>query len=284
MKKVLVTGANGQLGQCIKELSNNLSEIGFIFKGSSVLDITNLTSIKNTFDSETFDYCINCAAYTAVDKAEEEIELAVKVNKEGAKNIANFCSKYDVTLIHVSTDFVFDGKTNMPYNEEGITNPLSVYGQTKLDGENEIKSILKKYFIIRTSWLYSEYGNNFLKTMLRLSKEKDLLTIINDQIGTPTYAKDLAKIIISIILSENNNYGLYHFSNQGVASWYDFTKAIFEYKNINIEVRPISTSSYKTLAIRPQFSVLNKEKIEQMFNITILYWKDSLKDCLYKIK
>ena len=281
--KILVTGANGQLAQCIKELSANRSNESYVFLDSKTLDITNKNSVERLFASEKFDYCINCAAYTAVDKAEIEKSIANEVNVIGAKNLAVSCKQHNTVLIHISTDFVFDGESNKPYGEADQTNPISVYGQTKLKGENEIQSILKDYFIFRTSWLYSEYGNNFVKTMLKLSQEREVLTIINDQVGTPTYAKDLAMTIINVIENKNRNFGLYNYSNNGLASWYDFAQAIFEYKNIDIKVKAIPTSSYKTPATRPHFSVLDKNKTENTFNIDIPYWRNSLKECLNKI-
>lgn len=283
IKRVLVTGASGQLGKSIKELSHNIEDVDFTFMDSKMLDITNKLKIDSLFNSKHFDYCINCAAYTAVDKAEENQEKAHEVNVIGAKNLAELCEIKNVTLIHISTDFVFDGNRNIPYGEDDITNPISTYGLTKLKGENEIRAALKEHFIIRTSWLYSEYGSNFVKTMLKLSKEKSHLTIIKDQIGTPTYAIDLAKVIIKIIKDQNLNYGLYHYSNDGLGSWFDLAKAIFEYKKIAVNVKGIPSSGYKTLAKRPHFSVLDKSKIEIKLRINIPYWRDSLKECLNKI-
>jgi len=282
-KKVIVAGASGQLGKSIQQLSENAKDIDFTFMDSKVLDITNKLEIKNLFNSTHFDYCINCAAYTAVDRAEQDQEKAYEVNVVGEKNLAELCEIKNIVLIHISTDFVFDGNKNKPYGEDDKANPTSIYGLTKLKGENEVKSILSNYFIIRTSWLYSEYGNNFVKTMLRISNEKDTLEIINDQIGSPTYAKDLAKIIIKIIKEKNVNYGLFHYSNEGAVSWYDFAKAIFETKNVDVDIKAISTSSYKTLAKRPHFSVLNKNKIKNILKVNVPYWKVSLKECLDKI-
>ncbi|WP_452603005.1 dTDP-4-dehydrorhamnose reductase [Pontimicrobium sp. MEBiC06410] len=282
-KRVLVTGASGQLGKSIQELSHNIEDVDFTFMDSKMLDITNKLKIDSLFNSKHFDYCINCAAYTAVDKAEENKERAYEVNVIGARNLAELCEIKNVTLIHISTDFVFDGNGNIPYIEDDITNPISIYGLTKLKGENEIKTTLKKYFIIRTSWLYSEYGGNFVKTMLKLSQERNHLTIIKDQVGAPTYAIDLAKVVIRIIKDQSHNFGLYHYSNDGLGSWFDFAKAIFEYKKIDLDVKGISSSSYKTLAKRPHFSVLDKSKIKRELGITIPYWRDSLKECLNKI-
>ncbi|WP_282070218.1 dTDP-4-dehydrorhamnose reductase [Olleya namhaensis] len=280
MKKVLITGGEGQLGQSIRSLTNNYTGYEFIFLGSKDLNITSRVLVIDFFKQHEIDYCINCAAYTAVDKAEENPEFANKINVEGVENLALACKTYNVTLLHISTDFVFDGLSNLPYTEKNITNPLSVYGQTKLDGELIISKTLSNYYIFRTSWLYSEFENNFVKTMLKLGKIKDKLTIISDQIGTPTYAVDLAKVLLDTIDSDKHNYGCYHYSNQGVASWYDFAKAIFDIKNISIRVEPIPTTSYPTPAKRPTFSVLSKEKITNSLVVNIPYWRDSLKRCL----
>ncbi|QCE41162.1 dTDP-4-dehydrorhamnose reductase [Psychroserpens sp. NJDZ02] len=280
MKKVLIAGGKGQLGQCIQSLINDYNNFEFIFLGSKELDITSNALVDDFFKQNKIKYCINCAAYTAVDKAEENIELANKINVLGVQNLALACKTYGVTLLHISTDFVFDGLSNLPYTEKDVTNPLSVYGKTKLEGEVIISNRLSNYYIFRTSWLYSEFENNFVKTMLKFGKVKDRLTIISDQIGTPTYAVDLARVLLETINSDTKNYGCYHYSNQGVASWYDFTKAIFDIKNISTKVEPIPTTSYPTPAKRPTFSVLNKEKITNNLAITVPYWRDSLKRCL----
>lgn len=284
MKNVLVTGANGQLGKCLEELSTQHPSINLIFKNSQGLDITNKDDVRLMFGNTDFDYCINCAAYTAVDKAEEDKDKARNVNVNGVINIAEFCRESNTTLIHVSTDFVFDGKSEKPYIETDETYPLSVYGQTKLEGEHKIKEILNEYFIIRTSWLYSEYGTNFMKTMLRLGKERTELNVVSDQIGTPTYAKDLAEVILKIVIANEKNYGVYHYSNEGVASWYDFAKQIFEYKNYSIKLNKIATSGYPTPTKRPQYSVLSKEKIARNLKVEIPNWKQSLKKALDNIK
>jgi len=277
MKRILVTGSNGQLGQSLKSLtSKNNFEVVFLSK--DILNITDSKSIDNIL-KEKFDFCINCAAYTAVDKAEEEKELAYKINVLAPKLLAQACKKYETTLIHVSTDFVFNGEYFRPYLEDHKTHPISKYGETKLEGEIAIKSVLENFYIIRTSWLYSEFGNNFMKSMINLSKNRDELNIVADQIGTPTYAVDLAATIFKIIESQPN-YGVYHYSNEGSASWYDFAKAIFEYSKIQIKVNPIPSTSYPTPAKRPYFSVLDKTKIKTNFNITIPYWRESLQKSL----
>ncbi|MEH1007730.1 dTDP-4-dehydrorhamnose reductase [Winogradskyella sp. ECml5-4] len=276
MIHVLVTAKDGQLGQCFQSLAVKHPNIQFVFKSSSDLDITNTANIEDALKDHTFDYCINCAAYTAVDKAEEAIELADKVNHIGAKLLAESCKKFNVTLIHVSTDFVFDGKATVPYLEDDITNPLGVYGKTKLAGEQAISNVLENYFIIRTSWLYSEYGNNFLKTMLRLSKERNEIGVVGDQVGSPTYARDLADMILRLIESKNTSYGVYHYSNKGVVSWYDFAKEIFKLSDSSITLNKIETKDYPTPAVRPKYSVLHTERISKLLDLKIPNWKVSL--------
>lgn len=283
---VLVTGAKGQLGEALQYVSNQVlnqnfkdkeaKTIQFFFYSSSELDITNIHNIETIFSKIKPNFCINAAAYTAVDKAESEHDKAQAVNVFGAKNIAEVCNSNYTTLIHISTDFVFDGSKNTPYNEEDVTNPKGIYGKTKRDGELQIIKNLNQYFIIRTSWLFSSFGNNFMKTMLRLANERKTLNIINDQIGTPTHAIDLAHAIISIILSNNKLYGIYNFSNEGSCSWYDFAKKIFQTNNIKIELKPIPTSEFPTPAKRPKYSVLDKTKIKKTFNIVIRSWQDTI--------
>lgn len=280
--KILVTGSSGQLGTCIKSIGSNKSDIHYV--NSTELDITNELQVKSFFEMHQIDWCINCAAYTAVDKAESDYDKAFNVNVNGAKNLAEASKLYSAKLIHISTDFVFDGEHNKPYKESDPTNPISIYGETKLKGEKEVAKILSEHFIIRTSWLYSEYGSNFLNTMLRLSRDRDQLGIVGDQIGTPTYAKDLAEIIMHIIDNECSNYGVYHYSNNGVASWYDFAKAIFDISNVDIQLENISTIQFPTPAKRPQFSVLDKTKTKENFNVRIPYWRDSLQKAIQNIK
>jgi dTDP-4-dehydrorhamnose reductase len=287
---VLVTGAYGQLGQSIKFISDKYPEIDFVFCDSKSLDITDLNNIKQAFKQFKPNFCINAAAYTAVDKAESEPEKAHLINVIGAKNLAEVCNEYDTILLHISTDFVFDGNRSVTlsavevsYTEEDTTNPKGVYGQTKLDGEKAIQATFNNYFIIRTSWVYSQFGNNFMKTMLRLGSERDTLSVVNDQIGTPTNAVDLAEVLVKIILKTHNsqltthNYGIYNFSNEGQCSWYDFAKEIFELNNISINLQPIPTSSFPTPAKRPAYSVLDKSKIKQVFGVEINDWEESLK-------
>ncbi|MGG5485930.1 dTDP-4-dehydrorhamnose reductase [Gaetbulibacter sp. PBL-D1] len=281
-KSVLVTGANGQLGKCIEELSLNFEELNFIFKSSKELDITSFNSIKAFFEKHHFNYCINCAAYTAVDLAEDEKEKAFAVNAEGVKHLAILSKDYNTSLIHVSTDFVFDGLKNTPYTETDAPNPINVYGASKLQGEQYIKELLDTYFIFRTSWLYSEYGNNFMKTMLRLSKQRQELNVVNDQIGSPTYAKDLAEVILKVIKEDSNNYGMYHFSNKGETSWFGFAQEIFKQKKIQINLQSITSENYKTKAKRPMFSVLETSKIQSTLNFEINDWRMSLKNLIMK--
>ena len=284
---VLVTGANGQLGQAIQFISDNHPEIEFKFCSSSDLDITSKENCKLVFTKFKPDYCINAAAYTAVDKAESEPEKAHLINVIGAKNLAEVCKEFATILLHVSTDFVFDGTSTVlsvknGYTEEDLPNPTGVYGQTKLDGEKAIQETFDNYFIIRTSWVYSQFGNNFMKTMLRLASERDGLSVVSDQIGTPTNAVDLAEVLLKIILTDKrqqttDNYGIYNFSNEGQCSWYDFAKKIFEVNNISINLQPILTSAYPTPAKRPAYSVLDKSKIKRVFGVEVKNWEESLK-------
>lgn len=273
---VLVTGANGQLGQALRFIAPESPEIQFHFYGSDLLNITDKESVASAFERLKPNFCVNAAAYTAVDKAETDIENARAINVIGPKNLAEVCNLYSTTLIHVSTDFVFDGNKNTPYKEDDATNPQGIYGMTKREGELEIEARAHAYFIIRTSWLYSEFGNNFMKTMLRLAKERTSLSVVSDQIGTPTQALDLAEIIVKVILSNSKSYGIYHFSNEGSASWFDFAKKIFETNNVTIALSPITTNDYPTPAKRPKYSVLDKTKIKTEFKTTIKSWEDAL--------
>ncbi|WP_141050517.1 dTDP-4-dehydrorhamnose reductase [Aliarcobacter cryaerophilus] len=281
---VLVTGSNGQLGSEIKELSSNYN-YNFFFTTRDDIDITSKDSIKEFCQTNSINVIINCAAYTAVDKAQSDIENADLVNRKAVKKLSIVAKELNIKLIHISTDYVFDGKNFKPYVEEFQTNPQSVYGKTKLDGENEIRDINPlNSIIIRTSWVYSYYGNNFVKTMLRLGKEKEELGVIFDQIGTPTYAKDLAKTILDIIPQiENSKVEIYNYSNEGVLSWYDFAKEIMKMAKLNCKIKAIETYQYPTPAKRPHFSLLNKSKIKSKFNLEISYWKDGLDDCLKRL-
>lgn len=277
---VLVTGANGQLGQSLQFIEKNYPNIEFVFCDSEKLDITDYDNVNAAFNEFIPDYCINAAAYTAVDKAESEPEKAYSINVLGPQNLAKTCKIYDTVLLHVSTDFIFDGTKKIPYTEVDQPNPTGVYGQTKLDGEIAIQDIWEKHYIIRTSWVYSQFANNFMKTMLRLGSERDSLSVVDDQIGTPTNAVDLAEVLVTIINKHSKlnyeHYGVFNFSNEGQCSWFDFAKKIFELNNINIDLKPIPTTSYPTPAKRPAYSVLDKSKIKKVFEIGINNWETSL--------
>ncbi len=294
---ILVTGSNGQVGSEIKELAkvaNSGCEVNFprkdysynfFFTDRSNIDITSKDSIKEYCQTNNINVIINCAAYTAVDKAETDIENADLVNRKAVKKLSIIAKDLNIKLIHISTDYVFDGKNFKPYVEEYKTNPQSVYGKSKLDGELEMINVNPlNSIIIRTSWVYSYYGNNFVKTMLRLGTEKDELGVIFDQVGTPTYAKHLAISILTIIPQiENSKVEIYNYSNEGVLSWYDFAKEIMKMAKLSCKINPIETYQYPTPAMRPHFSILNKNKIKSKFNLEIPYWKDGLDDCLKRL-
>ncbi len=279
---VLVTGANGQLGQSLKFIASNYPELRFLFYSSSELNITDKNACEEEFHKVKPDYCINAAAYTAVDKAESEPERAHLINVIGAKNLAEVCKDHNTVLLHISTDFVFDGQKKLAYTENDKPNPTGVYGQTKLDGEKAIQNTFENYYIIRTSWVYSQFGHNFMKTMLRLASERDSLSVVNDQIGTPTNAVDLANALVQIIKTSNqqpatDRFGIYNYSNEGQCSWYDFAQKIFEINNVKIDLKSIPTSSFPTPAKRPAYSVLDKTKIKKTFELEIKDWVESLK-------
>jgi dTDP-4-dehydrorhamnose reductase len=281
---ILVTGANGQLGSELNIISA-YEPFQFIFTDIDELDLTDGSAVNSFFNTHKIDFCINCAAYTAVDNAEKNVEAARAINVDAVQNLAEACTINNTCLVHISTDFVFRGNASLPITEEAKPDPISVYGFTKLEGENVAVKSNKKTLIIRTSWLYSSFGDNFVKAMIRLGKERDELGVIVDQIGTPTYAGDLAKAIIEIIRNSelndlDQNYGLYHFSNEGVASWFDFAKAVFDIKSIDIDLKPLMTTEYPTLAKRPKYCLMDKSKIKNTFNLDIPYWRDSLELCL----
>ena len=287
--KILVTGAYGQLGNELKVFSAEFPEWQFLFTDADTLDITNAFSVQSFFDRNKPDFVINCAAYTAVDKAETDIETAGKVNALAPELLAKASAGTGAKLIHISTDYVFDGTSHLPYSESDAVNPVSVYGKTKLDGEERALAANQQTIIIRTSWLYSSFGNNFVKTMIRLGHERGLLNVVFDQVGTPTYAADLASVILFIIAGseakpEDYIPGVYHYSNEGVASWYDFAKEIFELSAMNVRVIPVRSDQFPTAAKRPAFSVLDKTKIKTTFCAEIPYWKDSLEICLGKLR
>ncbi len=282
VKSVLVIGKNGQLGRSLQQIASDYPQYVFTFVGREDLDLTQTLSVDSFFEDRKIDVIINCAAYTAVDKAESESELADQINHRAVEQLAQIAKKQDTILVHISTDYVFNGQNYKPYTETDLSDPQNVYGQTKLNGELAIQKICPNAIIIRTSWVYSEFGNNFVKTMLRLGKERESLNVIYDQVGTPTYAGDLAKAILEIVnhpsLSIHASIpGIYHYSNEGACSWYDFAQAIFELSHQKNQVVPIETSEYPTLAKRPYYSLMSKSKIKHDFGLTIPYWNDSLK-------
>ncbi|MBL0014701.1 MAG: dTDP-4-dehydrorhamnose reductase [Flavobacterium sp.] len=274
---VIVLGAAGQLGKAIQSISSHYT-VHFNFFDSRQLDISKSEMVDAAFERLKPDFCINVAAYTAVDKAEIEKDKADLINHISVKNIALACLKHDTTLLHISTDFVFDGEKNSPYLESDQTNPQGQYGISKRNGELEIEHAMTKYFIVRTSWLYSDFGYNFKKTMLKLAQERESLNVVNDQIGAPTHAVDLAKALMKILQSESTNYGIYHYSNEGNTSWFGFAKKIFEYNNLSVILKGIPTSDYPTPAKRPKYSVLDTAKIKKEFNLTIRSWEKALKE------
>ncbi len=287
MSKILVTGSNGQLGNEIRVIAQS-SNNTFEFTDVAELDITKPEAIEDFLQNKSFDYMINCAAYTAVDKAETDIEFATLLNSKAPEFLAQACNKHSIKFIQISTDYVFDGKNYKPYVETDVVSPQSVYGKTKLDGENAALQANSHTMVIRTSWLYSTFGNNFVKTMIRLGNERDTLGVIFDQVGTPTYAADLAQSIVTIIdsiESKNNEFisGIYHFSNEGACSWYDFAKEIHNIAHIQCHVNPIETKDYPTPAARPHYSILNKAKIKTNYNIQIPHWKKSLEICIAQL-
>jgi dTDP-4-dehydrorhamnose reductase len=280
--KILVTGANGQLGSELRILAHEHPGFTFIFTDVAELDITVENDIDMFVRDDKPDAIINCAAYTAVDKAEQEDSLAFLINATAVGNLARVASKINAVLIHISTDYVFDGKGYKPYMEDDATNPVSLYAKSKHAGEQQVQSYANRAMIIRTSWLYSEFGNNFVKTMMKYGKERGMLNVVFDQTGTPTYARDLAGTILEILQKQPDYKGVevFHYSNEGVTSWYDFAKAIMEFSSIDCKVNPIETKDYPLPATRPFYSVFNKFKIKQRFGIAIPYWKDSLQECL----
>ncbi|MCK5538914.1 MAG: dTDP-4-dehydrorhamnose reductase [Bacteroidales bacterium] len=288
MQTILITGSKGQLGNEIKKLSVNYADFNFLFTDIEELDITNIDALTSFFDIHKPNYLINCAAYTAVDNAEDEPEKADLINHESVDNLAKISNQFNTKFIHISTDYVFDGQNYRPYTEIDAENPKSVYGTTKLDGEEAVRQHVENHIIIRTSWLYSTFGNNFVKTMLRLGKEKEQLTVIFDQIGTPTYANDLADAILQIVSKSHKKEeafksGIYHYSNEGACSWYDFSTEIMNLAKLNCKIKPILGRNYPTRAARPFYSVLDKSKIKANFGIEIPHWKKSLQNCLTEL-
>ena len=281
-KNVLVTGANGQLGQELNYMVQNTNTpFRFIFTDFEQLDITDKQQVQHFVIENKIEYIINCAAYTAVDNAESDEEVAYKINYEGVKNLAEVVREVGAKLIHISTDYVFDGTSTIPYKEDDICNPLSVYGKSKLKGEQAIAENAKEWIIIRTSWLFSQYGSNFVKTMLRLMSEKEELNIVADQRGTPTYAADLAEMIFVILDEAEWHTGIYHFSNSGETTWYDFASKIMVLSKLNnCKLSKTTSDQYKTAAKRPMYSVLDKSKIENKYNVVIPTWENALERML----
>lgn len=284
MRNVIVTGAHGQLGMEINYLSSLLESHNFTFVSHHDLDITDEEAVKVFFARKNFDVLINSAAYTAVDKAESDRDSAYRVNATAAGLLARICAESNLRYVHISTDFIFDGTVSRPLLEEDTVNPLSVYGASKLEGERLVLQYNANALILRTSWVYSSFGSNFVKTILRLCSEKEFLNIIYDQIGTPTYARDLAAAILHVIQLDEWKGGIYNYSNEGVASWYDFAIAIRDFAGLKTPIHPIETTQFPTPAVRPKYSVLNKKKIKQVFGLSIPYWRDSLRDCIHILK
>lgn len=283
MKKILVTGCNGQLGSCLRRELMRESGVEVTYTDYEELDITNREAVSRFLSDHKFDYIVNCAAYTAVDKAETDAIKAAALNTGAVGNLAEGAVRSGARVIQISTDYVFSGQHFRPYEENDEPYPQGIYGRTKLEGEALLTSFCQNAMIIRTAWLYSEFGNNFVKTMLRLADERPELSVVCDQIGTPTYAGDLAKVIHQLIMSDKWVAGIYHYTNEGVTSWYDFAKAIFEIAGKEVSVKPVPSSAYPTPAKRPLYSVLSKNKIKNTYGIEIPYWRDSLKLMLSKL-
>lgn len=284
MLRILVTGVNGQLGSELKDLLANEKTFDVNYLSRAELALEKTEEIKSILSRFQPELIIHSAAYTAVDKAETETELADKVNHLASKEIANYCNSNDCKLISISTDYVFDGNSSVALKENAPVDPINIYGKTKLMGEKVIQKVCPNAIIIRTSWVYSSYGNNFVKTMIRLMNEREEISVINDQIGSPTYARDLAKAILKIFKSDTWVGGIYHYSNDGEISWYDFAEEIKLIKGYNTKINPIPTSSYPTPAKRPKFSLLDKTKIQDTYNVDVPYWKDSLKEMINLLK
>ena len=280
MRSILVTGANGQLGNALRIIEDGFDGIKLFFTDVDTLDICDKIRIETFVRSHRIDTIVNCAAYTAVDKAEDEVELCMRINRDAVRNIGEIAASAGVKVIHVSTDYVFDGCTAIPYRENDTTNPTSVYGASKLAGEQVLLQVCTDSVIIRTAWLYSETGSNFLKTMLRLGKERDIIGVVADQKGTPTYAGDLADAIKTVLMSEKFVPGIYHYTNEGSCTWFDFAVKIFETANIKCKVKPLATAEYPTRAKRPAYSILDKSKMKETYSIKIPVWENGLVNCL----
>ncbi len=283
-QKILVTGSNGQLGKELQQLAPSFPQFEFIFLSREDLPIHHFALVRNFFKGYHPQYLINCAAYTAVDRAEKEKDLAFQVNGEAVGVLAAICKAQHCKFIHISTDYVFDGTAAVPYKEESITNPQNVYGASKLEGEKQAIQFNPDSIIIRTSWVYSEFGKNFVKTIMKLLVEKEEIVVVNDQIGSPTYAADLAEVIMQIISSETWQPGIYHYSNEGIICWFDFALQLKKLSGSPCLINPVSTPPHRTEAKRPAYSVLDKTKIQEVFGTSLKNWKDSLGGCLVKLK
>jgi dTDP-4-dehydrorhamnose reductase len=281
---VLIIGSNGQLGNEIRVASAQYPKFNYIFTDVAELDICDKAALETFVKANAVDAIVNCAAYTAVDKAEDDVDLCYKINRDAVRNIAEVAAAHNLKVIHISTDYVFDGTSHVPLTEDMSTAALGVYGKSKLEGEQELQTFCPISVIIRTSWLYSSFGGNFVKTMIKLGTERDNLNVIFDQVGTPTYAADLAEAILQVLSAASFVPGIYHYSNEGVCSWYDFTKRIHKLACVSCNVKPIETKDYPTRTPRPHYSVLNKSKIKSTYGIEIPYWEDSLERCINLLK
>ena len=282
--KILITGCYGQLGSSLRREFDNDADIEAIYTDYDTLDITDPEAVESFLNAHKVDIIINCAAYTAVDKAETEAVAAAALNTAAVGNLGSAAVKSGAKVIHISTDYVFSGQNYRPYEEKDEPYPQGIYGRTKLEGEGRLLSFCRDAIIIRTAWLYSEFGGNFVKKMLELADSRHEINVVSDQIGTPTYAGDLARAIRSIVKAENWVPGIFHFTDEGVASWYDFSKAVFEIAGRDVRVNPVPTSAYPTAAKRPLYSVLSKNKIKNTYGLQIPYWRDSLRKCLANMK
>lgn len=280
MKKILVTGANGQLGRCIQDAAADFPDLEFVFVSKETLDIENTALLKDFFREKKFSHCINTAAYTNVENAEREPEKAFAINAEAVKNLATVCKEHDVVLLHISTDYVFDGKKGSPYLEPDLTNPINVYGDSKLKGEQFIQEICDKFFILRTSWLYSQYGHNFLKTILKYGEEGKPLTITTEQTGTPTNANDLAKALLHVVAQDSTDYGVYHYSNSGQTTWFGFAEEILKQTEKLKDANLAKTNHYRTFAARPEYSVLDNTNAQNKLKLKYIDWQESLQSVL----
>ncbi|HLF46113.1 MAG TPA: dTDP-4-dehydrorhamnose reductase [Chitinophagaceae bacterium] len=286
--KILVTGANGQSGKELKDLSDSFPQFDFVYLSRADMPVHHFELVRNFFKTLKPAYCINCAGYTAVDRAEEEKDKAFQVNAEAVGVLAAICKEKGTKLVHISTDYIFDGHATIPYQEDSATKPQCVYGASKLEGEKQAMALNPEVIIIRTSWMYSSYGKNFVKTILQLLKGKNEISVVEDQVGSPTYAADLAETILQIIDSNEKNTrnwtpGIYHYRNNGVMSWFDFANAIKEIRGSSCTIKPVTTAEYPMAAKRPAYSVLDTSKIQQVFNIRMKDWKTSLQTCINKI-